>query len=129
MHCQNQKRKRYAGWQDQRRQITNSRPSSERKLHIKTGTQIVNWHYYTVISAKHKEEIAAIVERNSGYVVIAKVPNKISVMVSSAIIRNYKPLNITVKTMTYENGKEFAAHGWIQQQLNGTIYFRRPFAS
>jgi len=31
--------------------------------------------------------------------------------------------------VTYDNGKEFAAHGLIAQQLNSTAYFDRPFTS
>jgi IS30 family transposase len=34
-----------------------------------------------------------------------------------------------VKTLTYDNGKEFAAHIQIDQELSSTGYFARPFAS
>jgi IS30 family transposase len=33
------------------------------------------------------------------------------------------------RTLTYDNGKEFAAHGLIDQELNSTAYFARTFAS
>ena len=33
-----------------------------------------------------------------------------------------------VITLTYENGKEFAGHGQINEQLQSTAYFARPFA-
>ena len=52
-----------------------------------------------------------------------------SKMLSSAIASNFKPFSIRVKTLTYHNGKEFAAHGLIDQQLNSNAYFARPFAS
>ena len=62
-----------------------------------------------------------MVERKSGgYAVSDKVPNKTSVLVSSAIVSNLKPLSVRVKTLTYDNGKEVAAHGLIDQQLNST---------
>jgi len=57
------------------------------------------------------------------------VPNKTFEMVSSAMVSNLKPFAIRVKTLTYDNGKEFAAHGLIDQQLNNTAYFARLFAS
>jgi IS30 family transposase len=60
---------------------------------------------------------------------VAKVANKTSDLVSSAIVSNLKPLCERVKTLTFDNGKEFAAHGLIDQQLNSTAYFSRPFAS
>jgi IS30 family transposase len=61
-----------------------------------------------------------MVERKSGYAVLAKVVNKRSDLVSSAIVSNLKPFAIRVKTLTYDNGKEFAAHGLIDKQLNST---------
>jgi IS30 family transposase len=61
-----------------------------------------------------------MVERKSGYAVLAKVVNKTSNLVSSAIVSNLKPFAIRVKTLTYDNGQEFAAHGLIDQQLNNS---------
>jgi hypothetical protein len=57
------------------------------------------------------------------------VGNKTSDLVSSAIVSNLKPFTIRVKTLTYDNGKEFAGHSLIDQELNSTAYFARPFAS
>jgi IS30 family transposase len=34
-----------------------------------------------------------------------------------------------VKTLTFDNGKEFAGHDYIDQHLQSTAYFARPFAS
>ena len=129
LRCQNQKRKRYAGGRDRRGQIPNRRPLSDRPLHIEARKQIGHWECDTVIGARHKGAVVTMVERKSGYVVIAKVSNKTSELVSSAIASNLKPFSIRVKTLTYDNGKEFAAHGLIDQQLNSTAYFARPFAS
>jgi len=36
---------------------------------------------------------------------------------------------VRVKTLTFDNGKEFAAHAHIDAQLQSTTYFARPFAS
>jgi IS30 family transposase len=41
-----------------------------------------------------------MVERKSGYAVLAKVVNKTSDLVSSAIVSNLKPFAIRVKTLT-----------------------------
>jgi IS30 family transposase len=60
--------------------------------------------------------------------VLSKVTNKTSDLVSSAIVSNLKPLCERVKTLTFDNGKEFAAHAHIDQQLQSTAYFARPFA-
>ena len=40
-----------------------------------------------------------------------------------------QPMAARVKTLTFDNGKEFAGHAYIDQQLQSTAYFARPFAS
>jgi len=129
LRCQKQKRKRYAGGRDRRGQIPNRRPLSERPLQIEARKQVGHWECDTVIGANHKGAVVTMVERKSGYGVIAKVTNKTSELVSSAIVDKLKPMAVRVKTLTFDNGKEFAAHAHIDAQLQSTTYFARPFAS
>jgi IS30 family transposase len=129
LRCQKQKRKRYAGGRDRRGQIPNRRPLSERPLQIEARKQEGHWECDTVIGANHKGAVVTMVERKSGYGVIAKVTNKTSELVSSAIVDKLKPMAVRVKTLTFDNGKEFAAHAHIDAQLQSTTYFARPFAS
>ncbi len=60
--------------------------------------------------ANHRGTIVTMVECKSGYAVMAKVEKKKSELVSSAIVDKLKPMAARVKTQTFENGKEFAAH-------------------
>jgi IS30 family transposase len=129
LRCQKQKRKRYAGGRDRRGQIPNRRPLSERPLHIEARRQVGHWECDTVIGANHKGAVVTMVERKSGYAVMAKVEKKTSELVSSAIVDMLQPLAARVKTLTFDNGKEFAGHVHIDQQLQSTAYFARPFAS
>ena len=129
LRCQKQKRKRYAGGRDRRGQIPNRRPLSERPLHIEARRQVGHWECDTVIGASHKGAVVTMVERKSGYAVMAKVEKKTSELVSSAIVDKLQPLAARVKTLTFDNGKEFAGHAYIDQQLQSTAYFARPFAS
>jgi transposase, IS30 family len=129
LRCQKQKRKRYASGRDRRGQIPNRRPLSERPLHIEARRQVGHWECDTVIGASHKGAVVTMVERKSGYAVMAKVEKKTSELVSSAIMDKLQPLAARVKTLTFDNGKEFAGHAQIDQQLQSTAYFARPFAS
>jgi transposase, IS30 family len=129
LRCQKQKRKRYASGRDRRGQIPNRRPLSERPLHIEARRQVGHWECDTVIGASHKGAVVTLVERKSGYAVMAKVEKKTSELVSSAIVDKLQPLAARVKTLTFDNGKEFAGHAHIDQQLQSTAYFTRPFAS
>jgi IS30 family transposase len=129
LRCQKQKRKRYASGRDRRGQIPNRRPLSERPLHIEARRQVGHWECDTVIGASHKGAVVTMVERKSGYAVMTKVEKKTSELVSSAIVDKLQPLAARVKTLTFDNGKEFAGHAQIDQQLQSTAYFARPFAS
>lgn len=129
LRCQKQKRKRYAGGRDRRGQIPNRRPLSERPLHIEARRQVGHWECDTVIGASHKGAVVTMVERKSGYAVMAKVSNKTSAAVGSAIVGELQPLAARVKTLTIDNGKEFAGHAYIDEKLQSTAYFARPFAS
>jgi len=129
LRCQKQKRKRYASGRDRRGQIPNRRPLSERPAHIDKRLQVGHWECDTVIGAAHKQAIVTVVERKSGYAVMAKVSNKTSDLVGSAIIQALKPFEARVKTLAYDNGKEFSGHARIDEALGSTDYFARPFAS
>lgn len=129
LRCQKKKKKRYASGRDRRGQIPNRRPLSERPAHIEERLQVGHWECDTVIGANHKQAIVTVVERKSGYAVIAKVSNKTSDLVGAAIIKALKPFEVRVKTLTYDNGKEFCGHAKIDQALGSTGYFARPFAS
>ena len=75
------------------------------------------------------QAVVTLVERKSGYALIAKVSNKTSDLVSAAIINKLSPMAPLVKTLTFDNGKEFAEHQRIDNALTSTTYFADPFAS
>jgi IS30 family transposase len=129
LRCQKKRKKRYASGRDRRGQIVGRRPISERPAHIETRSQVGHWEGDTVIGAAHKQAVVTLVERKSGYALIAKVSNKTSVLVSQAIITKLNAVTPLVKTLTFDNGKEFAEHSRIDAALNSTTYFADPFAS
>ena len=48
---------------------------------------------------------------------------------SNAIIDRLKPIQNTVRTLTYDNGKEFANHATIDKAIGSTSYFADPYSS
>ena len=82
-----------------------------------------------MIGAQHKGPNVIMVEGKSGYAVIDQVEKKTSELGSSAIVYRRAPLAARVKTLTFDNRKEFAGHGLIDQRLNSTAYYARPFAN
>jgi IS30 family transposase len=129
LRCQKQKRKRYAGGHDRRGQILDRRSIAERPESIERRAHVGHWEGDTVIGAAHQHALVTLVERKSGYAVVAKVHRKTSEQVSAAIIKRLTPLASRAKTITFDNGKEFAGHKLIDQSLGSTTYFADPFAS
>lgn len=125
LRCQKQKRKHYPHGPDRRGEIPNRRPLSERPAHIEGRKQIGHWECDTVISTDHKQTIVRVVERKSGYAVIAKVSNKTADLVGQAMISALNPFEAKVKRLTYNNGKEFCGQTLIDEALNITGYSAR----
>ena len=129
LRCQKKRRKRYASGHDRRGQIIGRRPISARPAHVESRRRIGHWEGDTVIGAGHQHAIVSLVERKSGYAVLAKVGHKTADLVSAAIIKGLTPLAAAVKTITFDNGKEFAGHADIDEALGSHSYFAEPYSS
>ena len=110
-------------------QISNRRPISERPSHIEERTPIGHWDGDTVICAGHKQAILTLVDRKSGFAVLAKVTSKTADLVGRAIEAKLKLLRSRVKTLIVDNGKEFANHQSIEENLGIQTYFAYPYSS
>jgi IS30 family transposase len=126
---QKPRRKRHLCGRDRRGQIPNRRSISERPSHIEDRKQVGHWEGDTVIGAAHQQAIVTLVERKSGFAVLAKVLNKSVDLVGRAIEARLLPLNARVKTLTVDNGKEFADHQAIDQALGIQNNFADPYCS
>ena len=60
---------------------------------------------------------------------MAKVPNKMADLVGAAIIEALKLLKARVKTLIYDNDKEFSGHARIDEAQGSTRYSAQSFAS
>ena len=129
LRSQKPRRKRYLQGHDRRGQIPNRRPISERPSHIEARRQVGHWEGDTVVGAAHQQAIVTLVERKSGYAILAKVSHKSADLVSQAIEDKLGPLAARVKTLTVDNGKEFANHQAIDQALGMQTYFADPYCS
>ena len=92
-------------------------------------SQIGHWEGDTLIGKAHKQAIVSLVERKSGYVVLKKVSKKTLQLVRSAIIKGLKPISDKVKTITFDNGREFSDHAKIDEALDSVSYFADRFSN
>ena len=60
---------------------------------------------------------------------VAHVGTKHAGPVTQAIIDMLKPYKVELKTITFDNGKEFAYHETIKEVLEVETYFAHPYSS
>ena len=81
------------------------------------------------ISHKSHCALTTLVDRHSKFVKITKIGRKTMKNTSDAVINSLKKLAKPVKTITFDNGSEFADHEQIAKKSGAEIYFARPFKS
>jgi IS30 family transposase len=123
------RRKRRAS-EDSRGQIPDRRMIDERPEVVDDRSRIGDWESDTVEGRKSSGFIATHVERKSRFTVAVKVADKSAETVTRATLEAMKKLPPgKVKTMTFDNGKEFAGFKELEQGLNMTGFFARPYHS
>jgi IS30 family transposase len=125
----NKRRKRYGSGINRQGQIPNKRSIKERPAHIERRSQVGHWEVDTIIGANHKQVIVSIVERKTGFVLLKKAAFKSADDVEQAVCAMLRPFASKVKTITSDNGKEFAHHQTIALELGARWYFADPYSS
>ena len=82
-----------------------------------------------VMGANHKGALITIVDRKTGIAFIRLVKSKDSKQVSRAIINALRRYKGIIKTITSDNGKEFADFKTIEKELGIKFYFADPYSS
>lgn len=82
-----------------------------------------------IIGENHKEAIVTINDRASGVLKMRKVASKEASVVSRAINELLGDWTPYLHTITSDNGKEFAAHEIVANELNIDYYFAHPYHS
>lgn len=101
----------------------------ERPSIAQERSRIGDWEADTVIGQHHKQAIVTLVERKTGLLKMKRVIKKSAQHVSDAMIALLAPVKLQVKTITSDNGKEFADHKKVRQQLFSPFFFADAYAS
>jgi IS30 family transposase len=125
----NKKRKKQYGSKDKRGQIRNRISIDERPAIVAEKTRIGDWEIDTVIGQNHQGALVTIVDRVSKFTLIKKVDSKHAEVVTEATISLLLPYLDKALTITADNGKEFAGHETMKEQLNADVYFAHPYHS
>jgi len=128
LRCQKQRKKRYGAY-SYRGQIKERVSIDERPSIVDERSRIGDWEADTVIGRQGGEVLVTLVERKTRLSLIGLAINKTAQVVKETILALLRPLMDQVKTLTYDNGKEFAYHKAISAALNSEAYFAHPYHS
>lgn len=94
------------------------------------GTRFGDWEMDTIVGKDKKDVMLTLVERSQGYSIIALLPKgKDANGVLEVAYRELLPFAGTIRSITTDNGTEFAMHKELAKKLNTTIYFAHPYSS
>lgn len=125
-HGNRKYRKRY-GKRDSRGRIPNQTSIEQRPAVVERRNRSGDWEVDTVLGKQARHAVVSAVERDSRYTVLTKVPNRLAETLSKALVKGLKPHE--VKTITSDNGREFAGHAEIAEALDADFYFAHPYHS
>jgi IS30 family transposase len=107
-------------------QIVNMVSIRERPASVEDRAILGHWEG-DLIGGSKNSYIATLVERHSRYVMLAKVKNKDTESVVSALIKQSKKLPAELyKSLTWDGGKELADHQRFKLHTNVDVHFCDP---
>lgn len=124
-HIPKKYRKRY-GSKQERGKIPNTVSIDVRPADVESRQEIGHWEIDTVIGKSHDGAIVTVVERTSRFTVIGKLVGKHADPCAEKTIEILTPFSDKVKSITADNGKEFAKFERIAQTLEALFFFAHP---
>ena len=125
---------RSTGWKqsgsDNRGRIPASTSIDGRPAVVDRRSRFGDWEGDTLVGAARRGGAVSLVERKSGYLLLGKVPNLQAVTVRQSAAELYRATPSALrKTLTLDNGKEFAEHQQLEVEAALKIYFADPYCA
>lgn len=129
LRCQKLRRKRYGANRRRRGRIPQRIGIEQRCKRVESRASVGHWEMDLVKDSFQRGFVVTMLERKTGYALTRWVKSKHAELVADAIIGALKPLGRLVRTMTFDNGLEFAQHQRIGKACGAKTYFADPFSS
>lgn len=101
---------------------------SGRPAVVDERSRLGDWEGDTVVGQGHRSGVVTLVERRSGFALMKVVRRLASRNVTRAIRKATSRLPRELKrTLTLDNGKEFAGHAALRRHTGLDVYFARPY--
>lgn len=127
-HLRRKKKYRKRGsLKDKRGKIPNQKSIDDRPEAANERERIGDWEGDTIIGKGKQGAVVTMVDRKSRYLRMGLVEHRTKEAVGQAIIDLLH--DFPVRTITLDNGKEFADHEIVSQALGAEVYFAHPYSS
>ena len=128
-HCRHRLKHRKRPVGASAKNIPNRRDISQRPKEA-DGSRFGDFEMDTIIGKTQSEAILTITERKTNFIMIKKLPmGRSSKAVSKEVYKMLLPFKDKLKTITTDNGSEFAAHELITEKIGVKVYFTDPYSA
>ena len=124
------KRRKKRGSLNNQGQIPDRRPISERPKAVDKREELGHWEGDSVVGKSHGSFVASHVERKSRYLLVGRMDDKSAESMNATTQRLFRKIpKLKRKTMTFDNGKEFAGFKALEKSVGFCCYFADPYSS
>ena len=123
------KRRKRMAKKDRRGQIPNRVSIDERPDSVDSKRFYGDWEGDLIMGKNHKSALLSLVERKGKYTLLYPLSSKNSEEVGHAMLNAMWPFRKKIRSITVDNGKEFASHEMVSRYLNTQVYFAHPYSS
>jgi IS30 family transposase len=109
--------------------IPNRRPIDNRPAYVERRAQVGHVEADTIVGPRHASAILTVVDRKSGYLWAALLAERTAIAANAAMVALLGPIAHRLRTVTTDNGGEFALHERLDARLGCTSYFCDPYCS
>ena len=122
------KYRKRAGGRDRRGKIPNRRSIEERPGIVEERIRLGDWEADLILGENHQGVALTLTERKSRFTLLRTLSSKHADPITQAIVELLK-WDVHLKTITFDNGKEFAGHQEVSSVLKADCYFAHPYSS
>ena len=126
---QQKARRKRLGKYGRRSYLKDTRSIEQRPRQADSRIWFGHWEGDTVIGKGQQGALLTLVERKARYTLVRHLATRHSEGVRDKVCEAMLPIKHRVKTITYDNGREFAAHQDMETDLDARVYFAHPYAS
>ena len=101
---------------------------AERPAIVVRRRRLGDWEGDTLAGQRWRTGVLTLVERKSRLTCLGRLRNKSAAVTAKAVTHCLRPLAASVRTLTVDNGQEFAHHQTITEHLKMPIYFCDPYS-